>query len=101
MPCGATNIPEPKLLSTLPSASNLNTTSIFLISRGAVEPSTAASRQLLAPQRSATQIDLPSRSISMALVDPIFLPSGNLAQCAMVRYGFDASLVGSFVSAIV
>src|SRR5579864_321979 len=88
MPWGAMNMPAPKLFSTLPSVSNLRTVSISLIWP------VARSRQLLAPHRSATQTDFPSLSMSTALVDPIFLPPGSLAQCSIVRYGFDASLVG-------
>src|SRR5215471_4062635 len=48
----------------------------------------------LAPQRSATQIDLPSRSISIALVDPHVRPTGILAQSFTVPYGFGNELVG-------
>src|SRR6202161_3186200 len=82
------NIPAPKLFSTLPSVSSWSTVSIFLIWP------VARSRQLLAPHRSATQTDFPSLSMSTALVDPIFLPSGSFAQCSIVRYGLGASLVG-------
>src|SRR6516162_5059157 len=92
MPCGATNISEPKLFRTLPLGPSLKITSIFLISRVWV------SRQLLAPQRSATHTDTPSLSISTALVEPIFRPSGSVAQCSAVMYRFGASLVGSLVS---
>src|SRR5215831_7907507 len=48
----------------------------------------------LAPQRSATQIDLPSRSISIALVDPHVRPTGIFAQSFTVPYGFGNELVG-------
>src|SRR5215831_17680440 len=92
MPCGATNIPEPKLFRTLPLLPSLKITSIFWISR------VWGSRQLLAPQRSATHTDTPSLSISTALVEPIFRPPGSLAQCSMAIYGFGEPLVGSLVS---
>src|SRR5579863_1079072 len=56
------------------------------------------SRQLLPPHRSTTQMVLPSRSISTALVEPIFRPSGNFTKCSMVLYEFGASLVGVVAS---
>src|SRR5579862_2925715 len=89
MPWGAMNIPAPKLFSRFPCSSNLSIGGIFLISP------VVRSRQLLAPHRSATHNDLPSLSMSTALVDPHFLPSGSLAQPSTVRYGFGASLVGA------
>src|SRR5215831_19473172 len=92
MPCGATNIPEPKLFRTLPLVSSLKITSIFLISR------VWGSRQLLTPQRSATHTDTPSLSMSTALVEPIFRPSGSFTQCSIVINELGSSLVGSLVS---
>src|SRR5215471_16757601 len=75
IPCGKINMPEPKLLTRLPEGSNLSTGSSVLPA------------QLLAPHRSATQMLLPSRSISTALVDPHILASGSFAQFSIVRYG--------------
>ncbi len=69
-------MPAPKLRTSLPDASNFSTTS-----RGDILPST---QQLLAPHRSATQIDLPSLSMSTALVDPHVRPSGIFAQPSIV-----------------
>src|ERR1700728_607090 len=75
MPCGKRNIPSPKLLTSFPEASNFRIGGSFFPS------------QVFAPQRSATQTLLPSRSISTALVDPHVRPSGSLAQFSTVTYG--------------
>ena len=64
-------MPAPKLFTSFPVLSNFSTGS-----RGDIFP--AASAHLFAPQRSAIQIDLPSLSISTALVDPHERPSGSL-----------------------
>src|SRR5262245_22375761 len=48
--------------------------------------------QLFVPHRSATQIVLPSLSMSTALVDPHARPS--LAKPSIVLYGFGSSFVG-------
>src|SRR5512142_250648 len=69
------NISAPKLFSSFPEASNLRI-------GGSLLPA-----HELAPQRSATQMLAPSRSISTALVDPHMRPSGSLNQLSMVRYG--------------
>ncbi len=65
-------MPVPKLCTSLPVSSNFSSTGsgdiAFL----------ARSQQELAPQRSPTQIDLPSLSISTALVEPQVRPSGSL-----------------------
>src|SRR5262249_21266003 len=82
MPCGNTNIPSPKLLTSLPDASNLRTVGRF-------DPT-----QVFAPHLSATQMDLPSGSISTALVAPHVLPSGIFAQFSTVEYGLGRSLTG-------
>src|SRR6266568_1872617 len=84
MPCGDTIMPAPKLLRSLPDASNLRIGSTVGESRHA----------LLPPHRSATQTLLPSLSMSTALSDPHVRPSGSFAQFSTVRYGFGASLVG-------
>jgi hypothetical protein len=55
---------------------------------------------VFAPHRSPTQIDLPSLSISTALVDPHVRPSGSLKLFSIGWNGFGASLVG-LVSACV
>src|SRR6185436_5271888 len=83
MPCGETISPAPKLFTTLPLRSNLTIGSTAGLSRHA----------LLPPQRSATQIDRPSRSTSTALSDPHMRPSGSV-HFATDAYGFGASFVG-------
>src|SRR5438128_6111638 len=77
-------MPAPKLFRSLPDESNLRIGSTVGDSRHA----------LLPPHRSATQMLLPSLSISTALSDPHFRPSGSCAQFSTVRYGFGASLAG-------
>src|SRR5690349_167837 len=85
MPCGVRNMPDPKLFTRVPLASNSRIGS-------SLEP-----EQLLEPQRSATQMLLPSLAISTALVDPQVRPAGSLAQPSTVRYGLGRSLVGAGV----
>src|SRR5262249_11436539 len=68
IPCGNTNIPPPKLFTNFPDESNLRTAGRF-------DPA-----HELTPQRSATQIDLPSGSTSTADNEPHVLPSGKLPQ---------------------
>src|SRR4029079_12102505 len=85
MPCGETTLPAPKLFRSLPDESNLRIGSTVGESRHA----------LLPPHRSATQMLLPSLSMSTALSDPHVRPSGSFAQFSTVRYGFGASLVGA------
>src|SRR5262245_1134624 len=82
MPCGKMNIPSPKLLTSLPDESNLRMAGRF-------DPT-----QLFAPHLSPTQMDLPSGSISTALVAPHVLPSGIFAQFSTVAYGLGRSLTG-------
>src|SRR3954469_14158489 len=89
MPCGKISRPAPKLLTSLPVESNLST-----VGRSDILP-VARSAHLFAPQRSATQIDLPSLSMSTALVDPHVRPSGSLKKSATVVYGLGRSLVGA------
>src|SRR6266511_4960923 len=88
MPCGKTNIPAPKLLTSLPDASKWKTVSNFDISPF------VASQHELALQRSATQMVRPSLSMSTALVEPHVWPSGSLKMFPAVSYGFGRSLVG-------
>jgi len=66
-------MPAPKLFTSLPEASNSRTAG------------RSEAPQLFAPHRSATQIEVPSGSISTALVDPHVLPSGIFAQPSTVR----------------
>jgi hypothetical protein len=54
----------------------------------------AASQQVLAAQRSATQIILPSGETSTALVEPHARPSGSLNAPVTESNGFGKSLVG-------
>src|SRR5262245_43000690 len=82
MPCGNTNIPSPKLFTSLPDASNLRTVGKF-------DPA-----QVFAPHLSATQMDLPSRSISTALVAPHVRPVGIFAQFSTVANGLGGALTG-------
>src|SRR6478672_11097264 len=72
IPWGKIARPAPKLLTSLPVASNFSTGSRFDV------------RQLLVPQRSPTQTLTPSLSISTELVDPHVRPSGSLAQPSIV-----------------
>src|SRR5215213_5957350 len=90
MPCGNTSIPAPKLFTRFPFASNFRIGSTF-----------AESRQLFAPHRSATQMLVPSGSISTALVEPQVRPAGIFAQPSMVRYGLGKSLTGAIVAVLV
>src|SRR4030095_9745608 len=90
MPCGLTNIPAPKLATSLPDGSNL--------SRGATFDEAQASPWLAPPQRSNTQTLRPSRSISIAAVDPIVRPSGSLKWFATTWYGFGWELLPWAVS---
>src|SRR5580658_4724513 len=86
MPWGKMNIPEPKLLTKLPFESNLRMGSNL-------EPA-----QLFVPQRSPTQMLLPSRSMSTAEVEPQVLPAGSFAQPSIVWEGLGGSFTG-FMSA--
>src|SRR5579863_6908436 len=79
MPWGNTNMPAPKLFSSLPEVSNSRIGASF-------EPA-----QELAPHRSATQI-WSWASTSTPAVDPHVRPSGSLAQSEMVRYGLGCAL---------
>src|SRR5215470_5492285 len=67
---------------SLPDASNLRMVGRF-------DPT-----HVFAPHLSATQMDLPSGSISTALVAPHVLPSGIFAQFSIVVYGLGRSLTG-------
>ena len=73
-PCGKLNIPPPKARRRLPCESNSMIGSSVLVA------------QLLAPQRSATQI-WPLLSVATALVEPITRPSGSFRKPASARYG--------------
>ena len=73
--CRAGNaiMPAPKLLTSLPDSSNRS-----IGSSGDILPVVGSATQLFAPQRSATQMDRPSRAMSTALVEPHVRPSGQL-----------------------
>ena len=66
-------MPAPKLLTSLPDSSKSSTGSSCDIF-----PVVGSATHVFAPQRSATQIDRPSRAMSTALVEPHVRPSGNL-----------------------
>ncbi len=51
--------------------------------------------QLEPPQRSPTQTERPSLSMSMALTPPHVRPAGSLPQLSVVRYGFGTSGAGA------
>ena len=53
---------------------------------------------VFAPHRSATQMLVPSRSTSTALVLPHVRPAGSLAHPSTVRYGLGASFVGAIAA---
>src|SRR6185436_14679761 len=100
MPCGNTIMPAPKLLTSLPVESNFRTGS-----NSDILPAAASQQELVdtgappcgfgrVPHRSPTHTDLPSLSMSTALVDPHSRPAGSFAQPSIVLYGFGASLVG-------
>src|SRR5262249_36289703 len=65
-PCGKIIVPPPKLFTSVPDASNFRIGSSFEF------------RQVFAPQRSPTQIVLPSLSTPTAPVDPHVRPAGIL-----------------------
>src|SRR5947207_5986709 len=97
MPCGKISRPAPKLFTSLPVESNFKT-----LGRSDILPVVRSRHELPVgvngPQRSATQIDLPSLSTSTALVDPHVRPSGSLAPPSMRCYGFGASVVGETIA---
>src|SRR6185437_6361233 len=92
MPCGATSMPEPNAFTILPVESN------FITGGTLFHWPVLGSKQPFAPQRSATQMDLPSLSISTALVEPQGRPAGSLKKSLIDLYGLGASLVGTVVS---
>src|SRR4029453_16710077 len=88
MPWAKAIMPAPKLLTSLPLASNLSTGS-----SGDILPD--ASAHLFSPQRSPTQIDMPSLSTSTALVEPHLRPSGSFNGSLIVSEGLGRSFVGA------
>src|SRR5882724_9016319 len=93
MPCAKMIMPAPKLLTSLPDASNFKiggASDILPVARS-IHPLLWGVKP---PQRSATQIDLPSLSTSTALVEPHVRPSGSFAQPSIDWYGLGRSLVG-------
>src|SRR5688500_5436834 len=85
-------MPAPKLLTSLPEASNFRIGSTFPSKQLCVR-----SRALVAPQRSPTQSLAPPLSASTPLTAPHIRPSGNIAQPSIIRYG----LAYEFGSALV
>src|SRR6516165_10575226 len=81
-------MPPPKLFTSVPDWSNLRI-------GGSILPA-----QVLAPHRSATQMLVPSRSTSTALVDPHIRPAGSLNQFSTVRNGLGCELGGASASAL-
>ena len=71
--CGLTNIPAPKLFSSLPDASNWKTGLTLALGPPQVVPPAPE-----LPHRSATQM-VPSGAVVTLAVDPHFLPFGQLA----------------------
>src|SRR5262245_28612478 len=96
-PCGNTNKPAPNALTSLPDASNLRIGSRFDPSQLNIWPSRIcdAGMNPCAAQRSATQMLLPSGSMSTAAVEPQMRPSAILAQLSMGRYGLGPEFVGA------
>src|SRR5262249_34999200 len=74
-PCGKLNSPAPRLVTNLPVGSNFTTGATFDL------------EQSLAPQRSNTQMLLPSRSASTAIAAPNLRPSGFFADFPPMRGG--------------
>src|SRR5215207_5996191 len=89
------NMPAPKLLRRLPSASNLRIGGSFDPAQlSYVNGETPGGVFGFAPQRSATHSVCPSRSTATAFNAPHFRPSGSLPHGAMVLYGLGSSFVG-------
>ncbi len=82
MPCGKTNIPAPKLASSLPAGSKCRIGASF------------ESAQLDEPQRSKTQTLLPSRSTATAVVPPHARPGGSWPNEAPGPNGLGRSVLG-------
>src|SRR5438105_7744938 len=100
MPCGKSSSPAPKLLTSLPAASNLRIGGSGESEQANGLPGFISEGGAKAPQRSATQTLTPSASMSTALVEPHIRPSGSFAQFSIARYGLGAELVGAVVCAI-
>src|SRR4029077_18367910 len=79
-PCGSTNIPAPKLATSLPEASNLRIGARFDPSQANGSPGFRSDGSAKVPQRSKTHTLVPSGSISTPAVEPQVRPSGNFAQ---------------------
>src|SRR5665213_97340 len=82
MPCGNTNMPAPKLASSLPVGSKCRI-------GGRLE-----SAQLSPPQRSNTQTLLPSRSTATAVVPPQVRPAGSWPKDVAAPYGSGKLMLG-------
>src|ERR1700719_3538226 len=90
-PCGNNMRPAPKLFTSLPVSSNLRTGSRFEPSQPNCTPALTCDGGAKAPQRSATQMLLPSRSVPMPAVEPQFRPSGSLPN-GVPTYGLGSEL---------
>src|SRR5215475_15827724 len=93
-PCGNNMRPAPKLFTSLPVSSNLRTGSRFDPSQPICTPGLTCDGGAKAPQRSATQMLLPSISTPIPAVDPQLRPSGNFPNGAPT-YGLGREFVGA------
>src|SRR6266853_1838518 len=84
----------PQVLMNFPVLSNFTTGSKFEPSQPNCTPGLTCEGGAKAPQRSATQMLLPSGSTSMPAVEPQLRPSGNLPNGAPT-YGLGSELVGA------
>src|SRR5207344_3645323 len=87
----------PKDFTSLPDASNFRIGSRSTPSQLNGCPSFICDGGMnpCAEQRSATQMLVPSGSMSTAAVEPQIRPSGIFAKLSMVRYGFGPVLTGA------
>src|SRR3954471_15328703 len=88
-------MPAPKLFMSLPDASNFMIGSSFDSAHANDEPGVIWVGGRVSPQRSPTQTLVPSGSIATALVEPQILPSGNVPQFSIARYGLGREFVGA------
>ncbi len=82
IPCGKTNMPAPKLASSLPDGSKCRIGDRFEL------------EQVSPPQRSKTQTLLPSRSIATAVVPPHARPAGSWPNDVAAPNGSGRSMLG-------
>src|SRR5215470_11369633 len=93
-PCGNNTRPAPKLFTSLPDSSNLRIGSRFEPSQPICTPGLTCDGGAKAPQRSATQMLLPSISTPMPAVEPQLRPSGSFPNGAPT-YGLGREFVGA------